>query len=452
MLDKQALKTILGIEKVPHAPKILIFSEKDSTRLQHVCGFIFNGVLNVGFSITTKMEEAEQFNGPTINYSNKKLKNTFQILPHALLFEKEVAPAKPKTLFQNGIIYFYKNDTGFRFDIFSAIFYLISRYEEWQDFAADKHGRFECDQSILITEKQHLEPVVDKWIIELKNELQKQFHETVFPEKEFKIISTIDVDNLFAYRSKGFIRTLGACVKDIVKLNFVNFINRLLVLFGKKKDPFDIYEEISDFCFEKKIPIIYFFLFKTGTKFDRTVNPKSSAFTEVFNTLRKNKSVIAIHPSYFSETNEGGIESEAKALSAKIGERVIFSRQHYLKFNIRTTPKKLIESGIQVDFSMGYATEPGFRAGTSFPFYYYDFNEEKSKDLLMVPFCAMDGAYTVYQKSGTEAAYKSLYDLSEKVRHVKGIFVTVFHERTFSDHLYKGFGTLYKKLLTELKQ
>jgi hypothetical protein len=63
----------------------------------------------------------------------------------------------------------------------------------------------------------------------------------------------------------------------------------------------------------------------------------------------------------------------------------------------------------------------------------------------------MDGAFTVYQKQTPEQAYQELYRLAAEVKKVEGIFVTVFHERTFSDHLYMGFGSLYKKLMSELK-
>lgn len=101
---------------------------------------------------------------------------------------------------------------------------------------------------------------------------------------------------------------------------------------------------------------------------------------------------------------------------------------------------------------MGFASTAGFRAGTSHPFFYYDFNEEAGGSLLMVPFCAMDGAYTVYGKTGPGQAQQELLELARETARVNGFFISVFHERSFSDHLYPGFGTLYKNLHLQLKE
>jgi hypothetical protein len=107
---------------------------------------------------------------------------------------------------------------------------------------------------------------------------------------------------------------------------------------------------------------------------------------------------------------------------------------------------------VAVDFTMGFATEPGFRAGTSHPFHYYDFTAEQAQELIFMPFCAMDGAYTVYGHADTEKAYDSLKALASEIKKAGGFFVTVFHERSFYDHLYPGFGDLYKKLHSELHE
>ena len=353
------------------------------------------------------------------------------------------------------MIYFFENENkaDFSYDIFSAVFYFISRYEEWQNFKPDEHGRFEAKSSLLFQNKFHLKPVVDVWIAELAKSLKDFYPAITFPEKTFSVVSTIDVDNLYAYKAKGWARTFGALAKDILKFDFKNLKDRSQVLIGNKKDPFDIYENVSDFCFKNKIPLIYFFLFRTGTKYDRTVRPESPVFKTVFEILKKNYALIGLHPSYRSTENKNLLISEKNNLEKKLEEKITFTRQHYLRFNIRTTPKQLIESGFEVDFTMGFASGPGFRAGTSHPFYYYDFENEKPEPkLLFVPFCLMDGAYTVYENTTPELAYAEMLTIAKEIKKVNGLFISVFHERTFSDHLYKGYGTLYKKLHLALKE
>lgn len=458
MLTKQSLYTLLNIDPSPNAPVISVYADQQSNRLSYVCEFIFKHALKCNYKLYTNIQEFEDAKGLKINYSKTNNSSSFQIFPAGLLEQKEILEFKPEVLIKNDCLYFYEredkssNDSGsLHFDIFSAVFYLISRYEEWQSFTPDVHGRFEITQSILYKNKFHLKPLVEIWIEELKTTLQVFFPAFSFPETHFQVLSTIDVDNLYAYKSKGFFRSMGASLKDVVKGDLKNLSQRIRVLIGKLPDPFDIYQSVSDFCFEKKIPLIYFFLFKTGDRYNRTIDPSTGVFKEVFRTLKKNFAFFGLHPSYDAAYNSTLLELELKDLSHQSGETISFSRQHYLRFDIKTTPINLVRQGILADFTMGYASQAGFRAGTSLPFYYFDFNSEKQTDLLFVPFCVMDGAYTIYKNTDPDEALKQMLLLAQEIKKVNGIFISVFHERSFSDHLYPGFGTLYKKLHAHLK-
>ncbi|MDP3556060.1 MAG: polysaccharide deacetylase family protein [Bacteroidota bacterium] len=454
-MDKKRLHTLLNLKVNTDSPNFIIYSEEISQRLDYVAHFIFNHVLKVNFSITNNISEFQSSRFFKINYSIKSIPNSFQIIPHALLFESGISISKPESFLKNNLIYFFKNKTSnnsleFNYDIFSSVFYFISRYEELQTFTADSHGRFEAKASILFENKMYLKPVVDYWILEFKKELQNFYPEIKFPENKFKAISTIDVDNLYAYKAKGYLRTTGAIFKDILKFDFTNLKHRIKVLSNKSQDPFDIYTSNSEFCLDNNIPLIYFFLFKSGTKYDRTVNPNSNSFNKVFKLIKEKQANIGIHPSYFSCQDNDILKQEVNDFSNKLGEPVQLSRQHYLRFDIKTTPKLLLDNGIIADFTMGFASDIGFRAGTSFPFYYYDFAAEKQMDLLLVPFCAMDGAYFIYDKVSPEVMLNSLLDLANEVKKVNGFFITVFHERTFSSHLYPGYDHVYKKLFQKL--
>jgi len=445
MLDKQALNSLLNLHVKENAPCFIVYSEHRSHRLDYVCEFIFNHALNVKVLLTDDRNLFHASSHFKINYSNKTLSGVFQIAPQGILFEKEILQEKPQAIFKNDFIYFFDED------VFASVFYFISRYEEWQSFQPDTHQRFEAKQSLLFQYGFHLKPVLDVWILEFKNALVNFYPDINFPEKEFKVISTIDVDNLFAFKAKGFLRTLGASVKDLLKADFQNFHERFSVLIGKKKDPFDIYESVSEFCLQNQIPLFFFFLLKTGTVYDRTVNPRTKVFQSVFEILKKNQANIGIHPSYNSAFETNLLEEEINLLSEKAGQKIDFSRQHYLRFDIRSTPNELSKNGIVADFTMGFASSIGFRAGTSLPFYYYDFLTEKKGELLFVPFCAMDGAYFVYNNMDAETTFNSLLNIATEIKKVNGIFISVFHERTFYNHLYPDFGSLYKKMHLRLK-
>jgi hypothetical protein len=454
MLTKQGLYTLLDLDVSKKHPNLVIYAEQSSERLDYVCEFIFNHVLGINYKLTTDTAYFNESKDIRINYSSKNMGSLMQIYPDSLLDERNITEEKPVAVFESGMLYFYKTslEDYFPYDVFSAVFYFISRYEEWQYYEPDNHERFEVKSSILYKNGFHMKPVLDIWILELVKAIRRFYPEFTYPEKQFKILSTIDVDNLYAFKAKGLFRTLGASIKDILKGDLKNLKERIQVLRAKRKDPFDIYASVSDFCFEKKIPLVYFFLFRTGTRYDRTVNPESPVYQTVFKTLKENQALMGLHPSYNAAYEKGRLSHEISDLSQKSGQRVSISRQHYLRFDIRSTPGLLQENGILADFTMGFASSPGFRAGTSHPFYYYDFNKEKKSELLFVPFCVMDGAYTVYEKNDSEQAYYSIMELAQEIKKVNGIFVSVFHERSFYDHLYPGFGTLYKKLHSALKE
>jgi hypothetical protein len=454
MLADENFRQCIHTTALPESPRIVVFSAHPSARLNYTCKFIFNHVLNCAVELTNNAAKFKSETGIKINYSEYVIENCFSIQPYGLLTETQVSETKPMQFTYAEQIYFFKTESDTQnlfFDIFSAVFYFISRYEEWQKFKADQHGRFEATSSLLVQHNSHLLPVVDSWINELRISLQNYYPEQKLPVKQFKIISTIDLDNLYAYKAKGLIRLIGGSVKDSLRGDFESFKLRLNVLVGRKKDPFDVYEEVSVFCKENKIPLVYFFLFKTGTTYDRTLNPASKAYHQVFEILSRHSASFGLHPSYNSAYEPALLEDEVKRLHQSSGKKITLSRQHYLRFDIRTTPNLLSKQGIEVDFSMGFASSPGFRAGTSHPFYYYDFNQEVEGQLLFMPFCAMDGAFVVYNKKNTEETFNTLFNLANDIKKNGGYFTTVYHERTFSDHLYHGFGTLYKKLHLHVK-
>lgn len=454
MLTIGGLREFFGIHAKQNVQGVIVYCETVSERLKYSTEYIFEHVLNIPVTLTSNREHFLQSKLPRINYSQKPIDHTFFIAAEGLLSEKGNNRKAPDPFFRSENIYFFRSreKDSYHFDIFSAVFYFISRYEEWGQFTPDRHKRFEAAESILYKNSFHLKPVVEIWISEFKKDLLGFFPGFSIPERHFRVISTIDVDNLFAYRSKGIVRTVGASIKDLLKLDLRNLNKRLAVVTGRRADPFDIYTHISDFCFDQQIPLIYFFLFKTGNRFDRTVDPRSGAFEDVFQRIKKSYALIGLHPSYRSAFDEDLLDEEKQHLSKRSKVPVQLSRQHYLRFDIRTTPRLLLRSGIRMDFTMGFASRPGFRAGTSVPFYYYDFSAEQRTDLLMVPFCAMDGAYLVYARHDPEQIFESLATLAAEIKKVNGLFVTCFHERTFSDHLYKGMGTLYKKLHLHIKQ
>lgn len=427
---------------------IWIYSEQSSDRLFYTCDFIFRLSLRTEFKIITQLNEKLNDGNPWINYSKNDQIGGIQIIPEGLLFETDIRKDVPAVRNEKGNFCLFPDKIGDSFDLFAAVFFMISRYEEWQAHTSDQHGRFELQQSILYKNAVHLRPVVDEWITSLREKIIIQFSTFSFPKREFRTLASIDVDNLFAYKHKGLLRTSGAILKDVLKMNLSNARRRISVINDKQKDPFDIYDSFSEFCRLNNIPLIYFFLFNDKGKYNRTIDPTSEIFAETFNRVREHGAIVGLHPGYDSKKSEEYFNEEYNNFCKVVKEKTEFTRQHYLRFHIRETVPLLMKYGIRADFSMGFASGSGFRAGTSEAFPYFDLERNKLTKFMLVPFCAMDGVYFVYQNISAERAFHELMQIKEAVKRVNGLFTTVFHERTFDDHLYPGFGEMYKKLLT----
>jgi hypothetical protein len=413
-------------EGASQSATVIIYSPKISSRLRYVCKFIFNQGLQINFLLIDNESEFLQSKLPKLNYSIKTVETAFNIYPNGLLIDNKLE--KPELEY-----------TKEGFDIFSAVFYHISRCEEWSLVKTDEHNRF------VPTEIKQA-PLVDIWIAELRTILSAKFKSLQFPSRQFKFISTIDVDNVFAYKAKPLYRQIGGALKDLKNLK-----SRFATVFSGKKDPFDEYEFQVELSKKYNIPLIYFFLYCNNTNYDRTIDPNHPEFIKLLQYLNQNNITIGLHPSYYSTQNVDLLNEEQKLLSINSGKEVIASRQHFLRFNIKTTPKQLLKAGIHFDFTMGWSDKVGFRASTTLPFYYYDFESESELNLLAVPFAAMDGAFYLHQNSNATQAYAELLDLATLIKSVNGLFITVIHDRSFSDTIAPGWKDLYQKLHETLK-
>ncbi|MFN6037301.1 MAG: hypothetical protein ACK452_02440, partial [Bacteroidota bacterium] len=95
-----------------------------------------------------------------------------------------------------------------------------------------------------------------------------------------------------------------------------------------------------------------------------------------------------------------------------------------------------MQNGIKMDFSMGYSTHNGFRAGTSYPFPYYDFEKESSTDLIFVPFQIMDSVFYDKKKLSAKDAWYEIERFREEVKLSGGTFISVWHDRAFDEVQY----------------
>ena len=132
---------------------LLIYTTKSTTRLQYSCKFIFEEVLGTSYSLTTDEENFRKYTGDKLNYSYAEFADVYQIKPNLIIFETGIKEQDIKTSGKGEECkLFVTSHDHTHFDIFAAVFYLISRYEEYLPHTTDIYDRYAHENSIAYKE------------------------------------------------------------------------------------------------------------------------------------------------------------------------------------------------------------------------------------------------------------------------------------------------------------
>ncbi len=431
---------------------LLVYTNKITPRLKYIFKHYFIRILQIPVSFTTKVEEFVAHSGPKISYSKAPLGTEFFIRSNDLLFEQGINDIEINVLKWDDVACFFPTGekSTIPFDIFAAGFYLISRYEEYLPHVQDEHERFPSQESIAFKNNFLEKPVIDIWAYKLLDLLKEYFPNYDYKTRKFKYISTFDVDNAYAYKNKGIVRTIGGFANDVFQLRLVNFWNRLLTVLNFRNDPFDTYNEILRIHKKYNIETLFFVSLGDYTTFDKNVSSSNSTYKSLLKSLADYVKV-GLHPSYFTLKDEGMLKKEKIRLEQIINTPVKFSRQHYLRFSMPETYHTLLDLDILEDHTMGYAKQVGFRASTCTPFYFYDLDFEIQTPLKVFPFAFMDGALKVHMDLSNEDSFATILKLIDEVKNVNGTFISLLHNDTVSNKgMWEGWKVIYRKMVKEL--
>jgi hypothetical protein len=426
---------------------LLIYTPQSTTRLQYICKFIFEEILHTSYSLTLDVQNFDKYDGNKINYSNKEFKNSFQIAPNGLLFQHGIKAQQINCFKENNFIAFFKTNNGnYPFDIFSAAFYLISRYEEYLPHEKDMYGRYAHENSLAHKENFLHIPLVNIWINNFSSILKSNFPTFNFQLSTFNFQPTYDIDIAWSYKEKGLLRNIGGFLKS-------PSIDRLSTLFGKSDDPYDCYDFLDELHNEHKLNPIYFFLVaKENSIYDKNILPDNEAMQLLIKSHAE-KYDIGIHPSWKSFDGFEILKEEKNLLEIISTKEINASRQHYIKFNLPEGYRTLIDVGIKDDYSMGYGTVNGFRASVASSFWWYDLINEKITSLRIHPFCFMDSNCFYKQKLSVEESLEELMQYYQINKKVNGEMIIIFHNNFLGTAKeFIGWPKLYKEFISQVLQ
>jgi hypothetical protein len=407
---------------------VKIFAEENTPRLQYVAEIILGEILGLPWEIVTDRRKIGKF--PVINYSESYIKGSCKIVASGLLSEKAISRQDPVVTEWKGLPVFFSSGLkgDIPFDIFSASFYLVTRYEEYLDFKSDNNGKYKPTDSVAFKHGFLDIPVVDLWSKELAKTLVRKYNSLTFKRSEYRSLVAIDVDEPFAYVGRSLIRQIGGFVHDIATKP-AQAAHRFEYLTGGEKDPYDVFDYISG-CIEASLSdSMYFIPVGNPSRFDKNPSWKNKEYRKLITTIA-GKTRIGLDASFRAGSESLSLNTELKRLREITGSDITKSRFHCLKHVIPDSYINILQTGICEDYSMGYHNQPGFRAGIARPYRFYNLREDRSSDLRIIPYQFTDISLTSKQELTHEAAKEIITKLIVGTQSAGGLFVSIWHNTT----------------------
>lgn len=394
---------------------ISVFCEHITPRLRYVLDFCF-AQKGFDYELVTSRDEWKSKRDLRINYSVYPLPAELQITPEGLLSEDGIRKQidiqlSPEECSVSGIT-----------DSLSVIFWMLTRYEEYSDHERDEHDRYPGKQSLLVKSGLNNKPLADILVKKIWEDIGLDYQVI---QNGFECVPSFDIDVAWAYKHRSLYRTLGAGFTK------GNLLQRIKVIAGVQKDPYDTYSYITEIA-SRVNRIICFVLLADWSKYNKNINWKNEQYRSLIRGLNS-VGGMGIHPSYESSKNENILEKEIFRLEQIVGHEIVKSRQHFLRFRIPDTYEMLLSQGIQREFSMGFADETGFRAGTSFPFRFFNLRTNSETSLLIFPFAYMDGVLKDKLRLNPSQAQAHVESLVNEVKAVGGVFMCIWHNSSIND-------------------
>lgn len=390
--------------------KILIYTPKITPRIQYIFEFIFYEFSGIVVEFTTNIQFFEASTQPKLSYSLAPISDEIHLKLDEFMWENTL-----------------KSNLNFdSLQPIGKIFYALSRYEEYFIKEKDIHDRISGKNRVYKT------PFVDQWVLEFQQTLQTTFPELNFKKRKFITVLTCDVDQAWQVKNKGLKRTWGNRIKLLLNRNWTEFQQTEKIRKGEIEDAFDQYIYFKKLKEEHQFEMIFFWLLGDYGKFDKNIFYKNPHQIKLIQEL-KQWAEIGIHPSYASNQSLIQLQKEIHRLENILDEKVTKSRQHYIKLELPTTYQNLIRSGIQEDYTLYYADETGFRAGTCTPFKWFDLSKNETTNLIIQPFCAMDVTLRNYMNLTPKEAMQELIRLKTEVQKVDGTFTVLFHNSNLAN-------------------
>jgi peptidoglycan/xylan/chitin deacetylase (PgdA/CDA1 family) len=173
---------------------------------------------------------------------------------------------------------------------------------------------------------------------------------------------------------------------------------------------------------------------------------RDTTVAEVMRRLASEGFDVGLHGSFNSGVVPGLLAREKAVLEDALGSPVTTTRQHFLHWDVRATPRLQLESGLAADSSLGFNRAIGFRAGTSLPFRHFDLAAGRELPLLEVPLVIHDGPLVRTDGLGLDeaGAIEAALRIVREVEASGALATVLLHPNSISEPRFEA---VYRALL-----
>ena len=409
---------------------LLVYTQKITPRITYAFRHICTRVLGVETKFTSAIETFVAHSGAKLSYGKQPLGNEMFVHSQGLLTQQgfEAIDILVKDWGETKCFFASMSNSLLPFDIFSASFYLMSRYEEYLPHVKDTIGRFPYTQSLAHKSGFLQQPVVDIWAYKFKETLMESFPDLIFPVKRMKIHNVIDADQPFAFAQRGFLRTVLGFGSDIWKMKIRSIVARAQVLLTLRKDPYDTFNWIINTAKRSISEHTVFFRLGDSSDFQEGMNTNRIGFKLLVKFVSDYREVGLIFSSETLVEYEK-VKREKEGMEDITNRSLISSKNDRYMVNLPAIYRNLVELEVVRDFTMVYEDEIGFRAGTCTPFLFYDLDSETKTPLIIQPLAFTTASFDKKYESEINKTLNTLYNW---VDDVNGTFSVVFTNRDFT--------------------
>ena len=263
--------------------------------------------------------------------------------------------------------------------------------------------------------------------------MQNKYPNIDLPKSTYNIQLQIAVHEAFAFRYKGFLRQLVGFFNQLLSGDLPTAWMRIKTQLRFIKDPLDVYDTIVQFAKENQFNLKMFFQLSDFSKDNRNINHHKAHYQRLIKSMGDyfETGLLPGKTAIYEVENLQKEKKRWKEIAKQEVERVLIKKfplsfpESYINFE-----KALIKE----DYSMGFADELGFRAGTCTPFLFYNLNAEEVTPLKIHPYALHSAVLRTKQNSDIK---KKLAKIKSDLKAVNGSFNLNFENKDFKSNRFK---------------